>query len=124
MLINLSNHPLETWSEYQMYTAIRQYDKVVDMPFPAVDPKADEAEIVTLADKFTAQCLHLLPKTGTHAVHVMGEMTLAFSIVCKLSNAGIRCIASTTERNVSVAENKKITEFSFVRFREYIHPCI
>jgi hypothetical protein len=123
MLINLSNHPSAAWPEHQMRLAKKLYDNVVDLPFPVVDPKAGEVETSNLADKLAAQCLNLLPKTGNHAVHVMGEMTLTFSIVCKLSSMGIKCVASTTDRNVYVAESKKITEFNFIRFREYIHPC-
>lgn len=123
MLINLSNHPSAAWPEHQMHIAKKLFDDVVDIPFPAVDPKADEVEICSLANKLAVQCSNLLPKKGNHAVHVMGEMTLMFSTICQLKSIGIRCVASTTDRNSYIADNKKITEFNFVRFREYMHPC-
>jgi hypothetical protein len=34
------------------------------------------------------------------AVHLMGEMTFTFALVRKLQAAGIRCVASTTARDV------------------------
>jgi len=124
MLINLSNHPSASWPEHQMRMAKELFDDVVDLPFPAVDPKADEVEICSLANKLAVQCSNLLPETGIHAVHVMGEMTLTFSTICQLNSMGIRCVASTTDRNSYFADNKKIIEFNFVRFRDYVCPCV
>ena len=36
-----------------------------------------------------------------------------------LRDAGIPCVASTTLRNVTESNGKKIVEFSFVTFRKY-----
>ena len=46
-------------------------------------------------------------------------MTFTFDLVSMLKAEGITCIASTTERIADVNDNTKISEFHFVRFREY-----
>jgi len=120
MLINLTNHPAESWPEHQKQLARMLFDNVVDLPFPAIDPNADEKEIGKLAEELVSQCFILLPESGNHAVHVMGEMTLTFAVVNHLKKNGITCIASTTSRVASINDNIKTTEFHFVRFREYV----
>jgi len=50
----------------------------------------------------------------------MGELTFTFNVVKNLAVRKIKCVASTTERNVKEIDGKKITEFKFVRFREYV----
>ena len=53
-------------------------------------------------------------------VHLMGEQTLSFSLIMKLKGKGIRCVASTTERETwDSGGNKRVVAFEFVRFREY-----
>lgn len=54
------------------------------------------------------------------AIHVMGEMTFVYQFVKRATAAGLRCVASTTERiAVDHPEGRKTSEFRFVRFREY-----
>jgi len=50
----------------------------------------------------------------------MGEMTLTYCIVRMLKEKGIRCIASTSERKALSENGLRLSEFSFVRFREYV----
>ncbi|WP_231999441.1 hypothetical protein [Prevotella melaninogenica] len=50
----------------------------------------------------------------------MGELTFCYYAVRLLKKAGIRCVASTTERIVEETEDhRKLVRFSFVQFREY-----
>ena len=50
----------------------------------------------------------------------MGELTFCFSVVQQLKEKGVRCVASTTERVVEETDdNKKVSKFTFVQFREY-----
>ena len=118
LFLNFSNHPSTDWDEAQM-AAAQAYGVVEDLPFPCVSPSASEAEIRRMADEYAAR----LAERGRGArltVHVMGEMTLAFAVVSRLTARGIDCVASTTERNVSVGANgDKISQFRFVRFRHY-----
>lgn len=55
-----------------------------------------------------------------HAIHVMGEMTFVYQFVKLATAAGLRCVASTTERRaVDHPDGSKTSEFRFVRFRDY-----
>ena len=118
MFINLSNHPSANWSAEQRNTAELLYGEIFDLPFPVVDPSGDEGYIASLADEYCRKILDLsdgMPVT----VHLMGEMTLTYSIVAALCQLGVRCVASTTERIVTEVDGKKVSEFHFVQFREY-----
>ncbi len=48
MLINLSNHPLSSWSEQQLQAAT-SYGKCIDLPFPDINPLWGEQEIEQLS---------------------------------------------------------------------------
>ena len=126
MLLNLSNHPLNTWSNKQVETAEKQYCKIIDIPFPKITPNADENEINYLTEQYLSKIIDVLQKScdTKNAVHIMGELNFTFGIVTKLLNSGITCIASTTNRNTINTENGKIVNFNFVRFREYKKPLI
>lgn len=99
--------------------AARSYGDVVDLPFPVVAPDADSQELQPLAQ----DCVQMILSQGEAdniTVHIMGEMTLTFRVVTRLKELGIRCIASTTERKTTYnADGTKLSEFSFVKFREY-----
>lgn len=115
--INFSNHPSSGWGEQQMLQAER-YGQVIDLPFPQVDPAMTGEQVRELA----AECVARIVDEGdpaTLTVHVMGEMTVVFHVVTALKARGVRCVASTTERIVTEADGKKVSEFRFVQFREY-----
>ena len=118
MLVNLSNHPSQYWDDRQRESA-HCYGNVVDLPFPAIAPKANNKELHTLAQAFVERIMSMgSPQELT--VHVMGEMTFTFMVVTRLKELGIRCVASPTERKVTyTSDGVKQTEFSFVKFREY-----
>lgn len=118
MLINLTNHPYKDWPETQK-AAAAEYGDCIDVPFPNVDPSADEDEIISLADSYFHQVVsHGNMKDMT--IHVMGEQTLCFALISRFLRNGIRCIASCTERDVTVtADGTKSVRFHFVRFRDY-----
>jgi hypothetical protein len=118
MLINLSNHPSMNWSESQL-SAAKQYGEIIDMPFPVIDPSADEEAIYLLANEYADRILGMRVDDDV-TVHVMGEMIFTYKIVSTLKASGIECVASTTLRKVKdTADGKKISEFEFVRFRRY-----
>ena len=121
MLINLSNHPLSTWSALQIETAQKQFGEIMDLPFPKINPELNETEIENIADDYFDKIISILNISidKTNAVHVMGELNFTFNIVTKLLNKEINCIASTTERNTKNIGDKKLTEFKFVKFRRY-----
>ncbi len=114
-LLNLSNHPTSSWTEAQLAEAKKLFGEVSDMPFPAVPPDIGEKEFQHLVDQYFQKIIEQAPS----AVHIMGEMTFTCRMVGRLKEAGITCIASTTERIVEERGGKKIVEFRFVKFRKY-----
>ncbi len=114
-LLNLSNHPSAAWSEAQQQAAIDQYGAIEDLPFPRIDPQSTEEEIEQLADDYLRQILERRPA----AVHLMGEMTFTFTLINKLKDHNIPCLASTSERQVTEKDGQKIVRFQFVQFRPY-----
>lgn len=119
MFINLSNHPSTLWGTEQT-NAAKAYGNIMDIPFPVVDPNGDEAYIKNLADEYSQKVTETA-NSQTIVVHVMGEMTLTFALVTKLRNAGIKCVASTTERTIQQhPDGRKESVFRFIGFREYL----
>ncbi len=119
MLINLSNHPVSKWSNEQLSAAQTQFGEVVDLPFPIVDPRADENQVGALVDEYLQKVIYL-SKNQKVAVHLMGEMNFSFALVARLQNAGFICVASTTQRIVNeLPDGGKEVKFQFVRFRKY-----
>lgn len=141
MLINLSNHPTAMWLPEQLSAAHSAYGEVFDLPFPAVPADADEADIQNIAQEYlkevqtiaqeylnkgqsvAKECLlkgQTIAPPAEAVVHIMGEMTLTYAIVCLLKQAGYTCVASTSVREVYEEEpGKKTAVFRFVRFRKY-----
>ncbi|MDO4210784.1 MAG: TIGR02221 family CRISPR-associated protein [Bacteroidales bacterium] len=115
--VNLTNHPLEAWSEEQL-AAASAYGEAVDYSFPAVSPDDTEEDIVAMANEIVAD---ITARYGTECtVHLMGEFTMTAALLQRFQQRGIACVASTTERIVSETEpRKKVVEFKFVKFRKY-----
>lgn len=115
MLLNLSNHPSQKWTTAQRSTADYYYQRVLDMVFPDIDPEWTTQQVSAFAMYKCSEIVALKPD----AVHIMGEMTFTYALVNLLKAAGIKCIASTTKRNVEEVDGKQISTFQFVQFREY-----
>ena len=118
MLVNFSNHPFLYWSDIQRKAA-HCYGDTIDIPFPVVAPNASNQELQHLAQTCVEKILSMGEAEKT-TVHIMGEMTFTFMVVTRLKELGIRCVASTTERKTTYNEDgTKVSEFQFVKFREY-----
>ena len=118
LFLNLSNHSSDKWGEAQL-DAARAYGKVVDIPFPEIDPGATTEEIYILAEEYAEEITSRYPDRDL-TVHIMGEMTFCFRLVTLLHARGVRCVASTTQRKTSeLADGKKESIFEFQEFREY-----
>lgn len=118
IFINFSNHPSESWSEDQL-TAAQAYGEVIDLPFPLVNPNMSDKELQALSTQYVDK-IQAMAEGESVTVHIMGEMTFTFKVVTRLKEIGIKCVASTTERKTTYSDNgTKLSEFSFVRFREY-----
>lgn len=119
VFINLTNHPSCGWSEEQRTEAAR-YGEIIDMPFPAVPPMADSAQVEDMARELVERVLRESPA----AVCCQGEMTLTYKVVRLLKAHGVPVLAATSAREVIEAitpedATQKTVVFRFCRFREY-----
>ena len=112
--VNFSNHPSSQWTREQL-DASESYGTVVDFPFPAVSPDADEKEISDLAQ----QCLQQILSLNPAAVMCQGEFTLCFQVVNLLKDNNIPVLAACSERKTIEKNGFRLSEFRFVRYRYY-----
>ena len=119
VFVNCSNHPSAGWSERQKEAA-EQYGKIVDVPFPDVDPGWDEAEVHRHAQELCSRiCAYPVA-----AVMCQGEFTLSYALIHLLKARGIRVLAACSRRRaVEVKQEDRSVEkqavFCFEQFREY-----
>lgn len=121
MLINLSNHPLDTWSVEQITQANLKYGEIFDINFPSINPKFSSKKIIVLAKNYLKMIneIFLNRDNEKNAVHLMGEFTFVFALATLLTKNEITVIASTSNRNTIDLPNGKIVTFEFIQFREY-----
>ena len=126
MLINVSNHPSDKWSNTQMQAAHDAFGEVSDLPFPQVPACADEKEVYKLVDSYLKAIINILASSdnATNAVMVQGEYTFTYMLVERLRDRGIKAVNACSERQVVEAVNAdgttlKHSSFMFVRFRRY-----
>ena len=122
MLINCTNHPHANWSAAQTRAALDAYGSVVDYPFPAVDPRLDEAQLTDMAARLCRDLLAPVPE----AVLCQGEMGLCFALVSALQQRGVPVLHACSERRVCETQTPegtlKKSEFVFAGFRRYPAP--
>lgn len=115
VFVNISNHKLEDWPPEQTAAAQALAPTLRELPFPTVDPDADEEAVTVLVESIVAD----VPPNTTHAM-VQGEFTLTFALVRRLQARGIICLAATTHRDViSEPDGSRRYRFRFRRFRCY-----
>ena len=98
MLINCSNHPSRLWGPPQRKAA-SQYGEIVDIPFPQVDPRLDEAGLRRLVGDFAAR----IEALNADAVFLAGEFTFLFMLVDKLLKDGENVICACSRRETEEA---------------------
>lgn len=119
MLVNVSNHPSNTWQKKQR-DAASVYGDIVDLPFPPIPASASETDIRQLVEEYLSKITALHPE----AVFTAGEYIFVYMLVDALSEYGIPVLCSATDR---IAEEKRMEDgsinktirFDFVRFRQY-----
>lgn len=119
MLINCTNHPYEIWNDAQRKAA-ETYGRVVDLPFPQINPQYTAEDLRKLTDEYSEK----IELQSPDAVLVAGEFTFAFMLVDKLLRDGIRVLCTcsrrmTFERKNNDGTNEKKSVFLFEGFREY-----
>ncbi|MFN4110764.1 MAG: hypothetical protein ACK4G1_00700 [Ignavibacteria bacterium] len=119
MLINLSNHPSNQWSQKQLSATKRKFGSVVDLPFPYISPLATSKQVRKRAEVYFKKIISILKNSTdkSNAVHLMGEFTFVFYLYEMLKKNNIQVVVSTTDRIVEEKDGKKIAYFNFVKFR-------
>ena len=117
--INFTNHISSAWSQKQTDEA-EKYGKIIDLPFPAVDPDADHSLVQELAQAYLDKIMRLDPCV----VLCQGEFSLSFIIVNLLKEKHIPALCACSKREVKEyidpnGNTRKEASFSFVRFRSY-----
>lgn len=127
---NLSNHPLTSWQPSQQSAARRwnradqQADlQLRDLPFPNVDPLADEESVERLAGEQWQRLQHEGARKG-EPVLVQGEFTLTHALVQILQRKGLIPLTATTQRCSSEHQGadgriERRQWFDFQQFRCY-----
>lgn len=118
VFINHTNHPSSAWTSNQLRAA-EIFGKVMDIPFPDIDPEWDEEKVISLAQENCKIIIELQPA----AVLCQGEFTYCHTLICLLKADGIKVLAACSKRETKEWEengkNIKKTIFNFVRFRAY-----
>ena len=118
MFINLSNHPFSSWSAKQLEAA-KQYGDLAEMAFPNIEPNCSTEVVRMLATAYVTDIMEHYPAENL-TVHIMGELTFCYHVVQQLTNRGVCCVASTSERCVEeLNDGRKLVQFAFVQFRVY-----
>ena len=112
--INFTNHPSTDWCQEQLEAALT-YGEIIDVPFPNVPPTFTAQELTQLG----AEYVHNIIKYSPAAVLCQGEFSLAYDVICRLKQQGVKVLAACSERNTVMVGNEKRSIFSFVQFREY-----
>jgi hypothetical protein len=126
--VNISNHPSANWSQDQKNAVYSQFGtgRIVDVPFPNVDPLDSTEEIEKIALALVAV---VLTEHNPRYVMVQGEFTLTFTMTVLFQKAGLDVVVATSERKVEETvlpdgSTQKKAIFNFVQFRKqpfYFH---
>ncbi len=108
MLLNISNHPYESWGVDQLEAATVAFGNVVDYPFPVINPEWGLIDVTECAINVYKDIVENYPRDIN--VLIMGEFVFCFQLIIRLHEVDIPCFVATSDR---------ISKFKFVRFRPY-----
>ena len=119
MFINISNHPVESWSKKQRQEA-EKYGRITEIPFPVIKMEMSSSEIDHLVDDYFEK----VKAYRYPVVMVQGEFIFAYRLVSRLKSNGIKALSSRSERKVKESLLKdgtveKSAIFNFKGFMEY-----
>lgn len=118
VLINVSNHPSVKWTDAQK----DEFDEIVDIPFPNVDPNWDtfvdiDERVLSFGQTIFNHVCKMKDNNSNVFVFIAGEQTFTTGLVTLLHFNRVNIIVPTTERIVEEKDGKKIVEFRFVKWR-------
>ena len=118
--INFTNHPSSKWSKEQTEAALALADKIIDVPFPDIDPMATKEEVIRLASVRLGEVLQMDPAV----VLCQGEMTFVHNFVDLSRFENLEVVAACSSREASEVSlpdgsTKTVRTFKFRQFRAY-----
>ncbi len=118
IFINHTNHPSSLWTAAELQAA-ELYGKILDIPFPEIDPEWDGETVYKFAQESCKKLLAYHPA----AVLCQGEFTYCYILITLLKEYGVTVLSACSKRETKEWEengkNIKKAIFTFVRFREY-----
>jgi len=113
ILVNLSNHPSERWSDQQKFG----FDQIVDIPFPEIQIDSNFDMVAdSIYDRIRSNGCN--PSNST--IMVQGQHPATFSIVACLINSGWTVLAAHTPRVVTDnPDGSKTSVFKFNGYQKY-----
>lgn len=117
ILINHSNHPSESWSEEQKM----RWSKIIDIPFPKIDPEYDNAMVYALVYKNIEEIKKILEvERGVKYIYVAGEYSYCYLFILnikkKLPNVTITIPTTKREAKEIKKEDGSIEKTSIFKF--------
>ena len=117
--VNFSNHSSMNWNNKQIEEA-EKWGRIIDVPFPDIDPMSDEDGILNIAEISVKQIMEYDPA----AVMCQGEFSLTYAVVEELRKKGVVVVSAcsgreTDEQILADGTACKTSLFDFVRFRKY-----
>jgi len=108
VLINVSNHPSNTWGSEQKYG----WNEIIDVKLPDISPNASCDEIEEQAYKLYEKIIRICNLKSESSVFVMlvGEYSLCYILYDVLKQKGIGIAIPTTEKTTDGS-------FKFVNWR-------
>jgi len=93
-------------------------DKIIDIPFPNVDPSLTMTEVREKIANDLIKKIEKIEKNEVNemSVYLAGDFSLCFMIYNEFSGSSIFVFPST-KRVVEVINGQKISSFKFVRWR-------
>jgi len=114
LFANISSHRNSEWQKSQINAAkeiVGPDGRIIDMPFPRIDPSANEAEVEQMA-KDMASAIGPTIK----AAMVQGEYALTIYLIRELEKFNIACYVAALERGYTKYKGQE--QRRFVRFRK------
>lgn len=121
LLINISNHPSNKWTEEQK----ADFDEIIDIPAPQIPPDMSAGDVSYVVDTFMSRFdrVYFSNKDCKKYLCLLGEYTFCYLFLYKLISCGyiFSLAIPTTERVVEEKQTPegvvKTSVFKFVRWR-------
>ncbi len=122
LLINLSNHNSQSWSEKQK----SGWDKIIDVQFPTIDPNVSINDVSKIVQDYFVKVNDIISKLDSEYdvyLNLQGEFSFCYLFLLYYYPC-FKFVIPTTERKViEVKDGDKVVKqsvFEFVQWREIV----